>query len=118
MAKQLPLEGVRVVDFTHIVAGPQCTRILADLGAQVIKVEHSQAMDVVRSAGGAGGGIQGEAEPYNRSGMFEYFNRNKLGINVNVLMPAGLDVIKKLISVSDIVTVSYTHLTLPTNREV
>ena len=112
MAKQLPLEGVRVVDFTHIVAGPQCTRILGDLGAQVIKVEHSQAMDVVRSAGGAGGGIQGEAEPYNRSGMFEYFNRNKLGINVNVLMPAGLDVIKKLISVSDIVIENFSSRVL------
>ena len=103
MAKQLPLEGVRVVDFTHIVAGPQCTRILADPGAQVLKFEHSQAMVVVRSAGGAGGGIQGEAEPYTRSGMFDYFNRNKIGINVNVLMPTGLAVIKTLIPVSDIV---------------
>ena len=109
MAKPLPLEGVRVLDFTHIVAGPQCTRILGDLGAQVIKVEQGQAMDVTRSAALGGiGGIPG----VNRSGMFEYFNRNKLSITINALMPAGLDLIKKLVSVSDIVIENFSSRVL------
>ncbi|MDP6102041.1 MAG: CoA transferase [Dehalococcoidia bacterium] len=109
MTKPLPLEGVRVLDFTHIVAGPQCTRILGDLGAQVIKVEQGQAMDVTRSAmlGGIGG-IPGA----NRSGMFEYFNRSKLGITINALMPAGIDLIKRLVSVSDIVIENFSSRVL------
>jgi crotonobetainyl-CoA:carnitine CoA-transferase CaiB-like acyl-CoA transferase len=109
MAKPLPLEGIRVLDFTHIVAGPQCTRILGDLGAQVIKVEQGQAMDVTRSAALGGiGGIPG----VNRSGMFEYFNRNKLSITINALMPAGLDLIKKLVSVSDVVIENFSSRVL------
>ena len=109
MAKPLPLEGIRVLDFTHIVAGPQCTRILGDLGAQVIKVEQGQAMDVTRSAALGGiGGIPG----VNRSGMFEYFNRNKLSITINALLPAGLDLIKKLVSVSDVVIENFSSRVL------
>jgi crotonobetainyl-CoA:carnitine CoA-transferase CaiB-like acyl-CoA transferase len=109
MTKPLPLEGIRVLDFTHIVAGPQCTRILGDMGAQVIKVEQEQAMDVTRSA--MLGGIGGIPGP-NRSGMFEYFNRSKLGITVNALMPAGLDLIKRLVSVSDIVVENFSSRVL------
>ena len=109
MAKPLPLEGIRVLDFTHIVAGPQCTRILGDLGAQIIKVEQDQAMDVTRSAALGGiGGIPG----VNRSGMFEYFNRNKLSITINALLPAGLDLIKKLVSVSDVVIENFSSRVL------
>ena len=109
MAKPLPLEGIRVLDFTHIVAGPQCTRILGDLGAQIIKVEQGQAMDVTRSAALGGiGGIPG----VNRSGMFEYFNRNKLSITINALMPAGLDLIKKLVAVSDVVIENFSSRVL------
>ena len=109
MTKPLPLEGIRVLDFTHIVAGPQCTRILGDLGAQVIKVEQEQAMDTTRSA--MLGGIGGIPGP-NRSGMFEYFNRNKLGITVNALMPAGLDLIKRLVAVSDVVVENFSSRVL------
>jgi crotonobetainyl-CoA:carnitine CoA-transferase CaiB-like acyl-CoA transferase len=109
MTKPLPLEGIRVLDFTHIVAGPQCTRILGDMGAQVIKVEQGQAMDVTRSA--MLGGIGGIPGP-NRSGMFEYFNRSKLGITVNALMPAGLELIKRLVGVSDIVIENFSSRVL------
>ena len=90
------MEGIRVLDFTHIVAGPQSTRILGDLGAQVIKVEQGQSIDSTRTAPIGVGGIPNT----NRSGLFEYFNRNKLGVTINALMPGGLDLIKKQLSIS------------------
>jgi len=108
MDKPLPLEGIRVLDFTHIVAGPQCTRILGDLGAQVIKVEQGQSIDSTRTAPIVVGGIPNT----NRSGLFEYFNRNKLGITVNALMPGGLDLIKKLLTISDIVIENFSSRVL------
>ena len=65
------LEGVRVIDFSWIVAGPQCTRILADFGADVIKIENESNMDYARHI------IPGSGNSPNLSGMFNTLNRNK-----------------------------------------
>lgn len=82
-----PLEGIRVCDFTWIVAGPQATRIWADLGAEVIKVENESYLDAVRGA----------------PGLHNNFNRNKLGITANLHHPKGREVVERLIACSDIV---------------
>jgi crotonobetainyl-CoA:carnitine CoA-transferase CaiB-like acyl-CoA transferase len=65
-------------------------------------------MDTVRTAPGGIGGIPGA----NRSGLFEYFNRNKLGVSINVIMPAGFELIKKLLAVSDIVIENFSSRVL------
>ena len=95
----LPLEGVRVADFTWIVAGPQATRILADLGAEVVKVENESYLDSMRM------GMQRDpAHPsVNGSGFHSNFNRNKLGITANLHHPRGREVVERLIAQSDVV---------------
>ena len=94
------LEGIRVVDFSWIVAGPTCTRILADFGAEVIRVEFEYSMDYIRGAYTAGGSP-------NASGMFNNLNRNKLSATLNVLHPRGAELIHDLISASDIVVENF-----------
>ena len=94
------LEGIRVVDFSWIVAGPTCTRILADFGAEVIRVEFEYSMDYIRGAYAAGGSP-------NASGMFNNLNRNKLSATLNVLHPRGTELIHDLISASDIVVENF-----------
>ena len=97
--RPLPLAGVRVCDFTWIVAGPQATRILADLGADVVKVENESYLDSMRL------GLQLPDRPpgYNGSGFHGNFNRNKRGITANLHHPAGREAAEKLIATSDIV---------------
>ena len=87
-----PLEGLRVVDFTHIWAGPYCTRILADLGAEVIKVESPR-----RGDGGRGKGV----------GRYHAYSRNKLAIAMDLRTEDGQRHIRKLISVSDVVVENF-----------
>lgn len=99
----LPLEGIRVCDFTWIVAGPQATRILADLGAEVIKVENESYLDSMR----LGLQIDPEHPSINGSGFHSNFNRNKLGISANVHHPDGREVIERLIAKSDIVVENF-----------
>ena len=94
------LEGIRVVDFSWIVAGPTCTRILADFGAEVIRVEFEYSMDYIRGAYTTGGSP-------NASGMFNNLNRNKLSATLNVLHPRGAELIHDLISASDIVVENF-----------
>ena len=67
-----PLEGVRVVEFSHMVMGPTCGLILADLGADVVKVEPAPGGDKTRRLPGSG------------SGYFGTYNRNKRSIAVNL----------------------------------
>ena len=89
---RLPLEGLRLVDFTHIWAGPYCTRILADLGAEVIKVESP-----LRGDGGRGKGV----------GRYHAYSRNKLSIAIDLRTDEGQRHIRKLISMSDVVAENF-----------
>ena len=89
---RLPLEGLRVVDFTHIWAGPYCTRILADLGAEVIKVESPR-----RGDGGRGKGV----------GRYHAYSRNKLALAIDLRTGEGRRHIRKLISMSDVVAENF-----------
>jgi len=92
--KKLPLEGVRVLDFGHTVMGPTCGMILADLGADVIKVEPLEG-DRTRRLKGFG------------TGYFGYLNRNKRSISVNLKSAEGLDVVRKLIETADVVVENF-----------
>lgn len=89
MSEKLPLEGIRVVEFTHMVMGPTCGMILADLGAEVIKVEPLTG-DNTRKLMGSG------------AGFFSMFNRNKKSLAVDVKSPAGRDIVLKLIDTADV----------------
>ncbi len=95
----LPLEGIRVCDFTWIIAGPTATRSLADFGAEVIRVEHGQAVDAIR----LGRPILGDTPTLNNSGFFNYFNRNKKSVLLNARHPDGMDILRRLIAASDVV---------------
>jgi len=89
MSEPLPLAGIRVVEFTHMVMGPTCGMILADLGAEVIKVE-PLAGDNTRKLLGSG------------SGFYPMFNRNKKSISIDVKNPIGREIILKLVSGADV----------------
>ena len=79
-AAALPLAGVRVVEFTHMVMGPTCGMVLADLGAEVIKIE-PLAGDRTRHLLGSG------------AGFFASFNRNKKSLAVDTKDPRGLELV-------------------------
>ena len=85
----LPLEGVRVIEFTHMVMGPTCGMILADLGAEVIKIEPPGG-DKTRKLPGLG------------IGFFRSFNRNKKSVVLDIQTPEGMATAKELIGQSDI----------------
>jgi len=85
----LPLDGVRVVEFTHMVMGPTCGMILADLGAEVIKVEPP-------------GGDKTRALPGLGIGFFRSFNRNKKSVVLDIQTPEGLASARELIGSSDV----------------
>jgi len=96
-----PLKGIRVVDFTWVRAGPWAARWLATFGAEVIKVEWPENLDILRLNRFT---VPPGVEPGpNSTGQFADTNANKLGISVNVRTPKGLELVQRLISVSDIV---------------
>jgi len=85
----LPLEGIRVIEFTHMVMGPTCGMILADLGAEVIKIEPPGG-DKTRQLPGLG------------IGFFRSFNRNKKSVVLDIQTPEGLATAQALIGQSDV----------------
>lgn len=98
------LHGIRVIDFTWIGAGSFTTKLLADLGADVIKIETSTRLDSLRIARPFKDGVSG----VNRSGYFADRNSSKRSITVNAKHPDGLQLIRQLIADADIVANNFT----------
>jgi len=90
----LPLQGVRVVEFAHMVMGPSCGLALADLGAEVIKVEPLEG-DNTRTLQAAG------------AGFFPVFNRNKKSLAVDLKRSEGRDLVHRLIDTADVLTENF-----------
>jgi len=95
-----PLQGIRVVDFAWAWAGAQATSILAQLGAEVIKIESRRRIDHSRIFSLTTG--QWFDEP-DRSTIFNDMNLGKLSANIDLSHPGGVEVVKKLVSISDVV---------------
>ncbi len=94
----MQLEGLRVVDLTRIVSGPFCTMFLADMGAEVIKVESPREGDPVRQQGAARNGY---------SLYFASFNRNKRSITLDLRSAEGKAVLRRLLGTADVVVDNY-----------
>ncbi|KAK3486122.1 CoA-transferase family III domain-containing protein [Neurospora hispaniola] len=105
----LPLEGYRVLDMTRVLAGPYCTQILGDLGAEVIKIEHPVRGDDTRAWGPpyasykSGSSMEGPGE----SAYFLGVNRNKKSLALSFQDPAGVEILQKLAAKCDILVENY-----------
>lgn len=106
-----PLHGVRVIDFSMGWAGPLCTRTLADLGADVIKIEAIQHPDWWRGVDKRAAYVQGQN--YEKTARFSIMNRNKRGITLDLTRPQGLALAKRLISGADIMVSNYSVDVMP-----
>ena len=93
--RDLPLSGVRVVEFCHVIMGPTCGMILGDLGADVIKVEPAPHGDNTRRMVGSG------------AGFFPTYNRNKRSLALDMKTPEGMEIAKKLIDSADVLTENF-----------
>jgi crotonobetainyl-CoA:carnitine CoA-transferase CaiB-like acyl-CoA transferase len=91
----LPLDGIRVVEFSHMVMGPSCGLVLGDLGADVIKVEPVGQGDNTRRLPGSG------------AGFFATFNRNKRSLALDVKSPKGLAFVRRLVARADVLTENF-----------
>ena len=94
----MPLSGIRILDLTRIISGPYCTALLADLGAEVLKIEPPGSGDPVREQGVIRDGI---------SWYFANYNRNKKSVAIDLYTDAGKDLLYKLIPSCDVIVENY-----------
>ena len=103
------LSGGRVLDLTHCIAGPYCTKILADYGADVVKVERPGVGDPARSMGP----FPGDNPDIESSGLFLYLNTNKKSITLNLKSAAGVEILKELVKGVDIAVENFSPRVMP-----
>ena len=99
-----PLQGVRVLELAHIMAGPVCGLMLADLGADVIKVEKMPGGDDTRR--------MIPPKVGEESAAFMMMNRNKRGVAVNLKQEQGKEILRKLVAEADVLIENYRHDTM------
>ncbi|MCW8165931.1 CoA transferase [Verminephrobacter aporrectodeae subsp. tuberculatae] len=93
-ARPLPYEGIRVIEFAHMVMGPSCGMLLGDLGAEVIKIEPV-------------GGDRTRSLPGSGAGFFPMFNRNKKSLALDLKQPEGVAAALRLIDSADVVSENF-----------
>lgn len=96
-----PLEGYRIIDFGWAAAAPRATCLLADMGAEVIKVETQKRLDPVRF------GPDNLTRDPEKDPLFHSINRNKLSILLDLTHPQGVELIKQLVKISDVVVENF-----------
>jgi benzylsuccinate CoA-transferase BbsF subunit len=101
---RLPLEGVRIADFTWAWAGPYATELLAFLGAEVIKIESSHRPDHARIRSLT---LGLSTKHLDNSPVFNDLNLNKMSLALDLRKPKAIDIAKKLVAVSDVVAENY-----------
>ena len=102
-SKDLPLKGVKVLDLMWAMAGPAASRVLADYGAEIIRVESANKIDAVRTLEPFPGG---EADP-DKSGIFHNMNAGKRGLALDLSKPEAIDVVWDLIDWADVILESF-----------
>jgi len=105
----MPLKNYRVLDLSRIWAGPYCTKLFADMGAEIIKMESLSVYDSHRGPVSPARGIaaypDGEPgeEPWNRNGWFNCLHMSKYGVTLELTKPEGRRVFEQIVSISDVV---------------
>ncbi|SVE47337.1 uncharacterized protein METZ01_LOCUS500191, partial [marine metagenome] len=103
-AQKGPLHGIRVLELAHVMAGPVCGLMLADLGADVIKVE--------KMPGGDDSRRMIPPRVGDESAAFMMMNRNKRGVAINLKDGGGRDVLRRLVEEADVLIENYRHDTM------
>ena len=103
--RKYPLTGVRVIDLTNVIAGPVSTRVLAQLGAEVIKIEVPWGRAIGNIAMHTD--EPGETRPYNKVVSFNEVNRGKQSIAIDLAQEEGRSLLRELVSISDVVIENY-----------
>ncbi len=101
-----PLQGVRIIEMGQLIAIPFAMKMLADMGAQVIRLESTRRLESYRSDSVYQNEVHGEF--WNRGASFYEQNRNKLGITLDLGRREGLDILHRLIAVSDVFAENFT----------
>ena len=111
-----PLNGVRVLDLTHVWAGPLAARFLADWGAEVVKIEapYGRGPQTYPSdpVGGWIGGEPGD-EPWNRNALFVKLHRNRRAVCLDLKQAEGRDIFLQLVREADVLIENFSALVMP-----
>ncbi|KKZ62567.1 hypothetical protein EMCG_02974 [[Emmonsia] crescens] len=104
----LPLAGIRVLDMSRVLAGPYCTQILGDLGAEIIKIEHPVRGDDTRAWGPPFAKYkEGTKEGPGESAYYLSINRNKKSLGLSFAHPSGVEILHKLVKECDVLVENY-----------
>ena len=114
-SRYMPLSNLRVLDLSRIWAGPYCTKLLGDMGAQVIKMESTRVYDNHRGPVNPGRGIAaypdsepGE-QPWNRNGWFNCLHMGQYGITLELTTERGREVFDSLVAISDVIIENFRY---------
>src|SRR5262249_62369910 len=106
------LADITVLDLTHHIAGPYCTKLLATYGAEVIKIERPGSGDPTRQAGP----FPGDVPHPEKSGLFLHLNTNKQRVSLNLQHPRGQELVRELVNQVEVLVESLPQRGLPAQR--